>query len=428
MTYDTTTETTDILTTPNEDEHPIGITTKGNHGTFTTHLEHEQPVTELDELSVRIATNGRLDNTSEGFTTGTIRIELLTSSDITPVEQSLSIESLPQPLQPGTELITTVSLSNPIQPTNIEAILLSINPDIERSQTNNEHTEYTHFSIDITRPEHHGEHFSATIHYPNDNRQTITAPQYSLENLFDKLEILTEAYDPTDPNALENTICDNPDRRIELAQDALAQYDGCLETIYWPRDRELVMFLSIVNTDPLEDLQFICNMTPYHTTLDFTRTHGLHLRAHWHVRPLGINYQDMDDFDRNEYIQKYADKTIATYESIDAVLAKYNEYTTNTDDVVTNNTVSEWPRIPGTDNNVFHISWRIQEQNCDRTDITGNGFGELTDTDIDTALEYARKHPDAYAEYVESRPDIDEELEELENEFTHLDEIDNPDN
>lgn len=281
----------------------------------------------------------------------------------------------------------------------------------------------TPFTIDIDRPDDRDESLTATIHYPNNTTHTISTSQYSTDQFMNSLQTLLEAYNPDDDNTppLETALCNDIEHRAELAIDTLDAYTGCHETRFWELDNEIVAFLSTTNTEPVEELEFICNLTVRATTIEFTREHGIHLRVHWRVNNHGIDYQSFPAFDRDDFIDKFADKEVNTWESIDAVLAKHTEHTSNTDSVVTDTTVSDGPRIAGTDHHALHIAWRIQHLDDPRNDITGTTFDSITDDDIDTALEYADNHPDEYDAYVTEKQQFRDQFKNTDSDTGPLD-------
>lgn len=421
MTYDTTSETTDTLETWNGNEHDVTFTTRGNHAYFTTQFCHTALTEEPHRLSFEVYTNHRLDNTDTKFTTGTVHIEVLDDTDTILAEETTPIEDLNHAVQPGYAFIPAIELNEPTPFDTIHTINIDVDPDPNATPEDDQSVPSTEFSIDISRPEDRNGDITATVHYPNDVSKTVTASQYAADSLMDSLDTLVAAYESDDPDALDDTICTNLERRAQLAMDALTEYDGCLETRYWEHDKELLAFLSITSTEPIEQLEFMCTMTPRYTSIDFNREHGLHLRVHWRVHDHGINYEGMDEFDRDEFTQRYADKSLSTWETIDAVLAKRDEHLNATDAVITNETVSDGPRIAGTDNHALHIAWLLRERDETRDDFDGTAFEELTDEDIDTALEYANEHPDEYDAYTAQKRDFHESLENSDSKFVPLD-------
>lgn len=420
MTYDTTTETNDTLRTWDDREHNVTIKTHANHGTFTSHLSHTALPEDIRYLEFNITTDNILNTSHTEFTAGAIHTELCDDTDATIAEETTDIKSLNHSIKPGYAFMTAIEITPAIPFDTIDTIHITIDPTPSKPSTDTQSTPASDFTINISRPNTHNNAITATVHYPNNTTQTVSATPYATDGLMHRLDTLITAYNPNTPDALNTTLCTRPKHRAQLAIDALNEYDGCLETRYWDMDNEVLAFLSITNTEPLEELEFICNMTSQHSTIAFNREHGLHLRVHWCVHKYGINYEVMDDFDRTEFIQKYADKTPRTWQTIDTVLAKHSEHHTATTPIVTNKTISDTPRIAGTDNHALHIAWLIRERNEPREELTGNTFETLTETDIDNALEYANNHPNAYEAYAKKKLDLRNTLENNDREFIPL--------
>lgn len=277
----------------------------------------------------------------------------------------------------------------------------------------------TTFNIELTRSDGHGNDHAATITFPNDETHTISC--HNPKRLLNDVRAVLSAYNGNDPDTFTDRLSTDPTQRRELAIDCLEAYDGCLEVLYWEYEQEIVAFLQITSTDPIEELPFFCDLDERYTAIDFTREHGLHLRVHWRINNYGMNLDFYDDYDRDEFVQRYREKTLNEYETIESLLIKRNEYITDTPDVVTNDAISDNARIAGTDNTAVHIAWRLEDGDT-RDDLTGVGYGTLTDDDIDAALEYAENNPEEYEEYVQEREEFREQLENTANDdFVPLD-------
>lgn len=285
------------------------------------------------------------------------------------------------------------------------------------------------FTLEIERPDNHNEEHTATIRFPDGTTHTVT--NWNADEMFNQLQTAIAVFDAENPDTFTDRLSTSPDDRVQLALDALNAHDATLHTEYWEIDQEIVAQLSITTVEPFEELEWMCNLDLVAAFPDFTREHGFHLRAHWKVHDYGPNYDAFDEFDRDEFIQKYADKTIYSTITIDGLLAQYSEYETNPGTVVQDDTVFEWPRLAGTNHSAFHIAYRLTVNNDDVDDLLSDPFDELTDEDIDTALTYAENHPNAFDAYVEHRkqrsrnlglnPDADNEDDDSDPEFVPLD-------